>query len=825
MPIRPSNRNGIRDFGHAAGKLAFDHADSVNGVMHIDGIHADALFASYQKSETTRLPNRGRQVYYYEGKIGETNQRDLRTDEYIRKKFDLETDDPIPDDHGVELIPIHHLDRYFGEETDAVAKAIVQDTQLGVAMDESYPFALRRFNSMLVEDEAGSLGFNRCTFTRLVEIGAQDHFESTGRMMEIFMGSQSVLNNREAHVLAAANAMCEAMEPYLLNDVQYDSDFVGSWNTGAKNFLLSSKIVATDALGCVDFEDTLPEPAVENAETAAEIFSTDFTPKALNDGWAVLERRVKGAANQTRSDKRFAEYHQPRRHILFLDTNQLLCDYHGINLDACLREMGFELKASVLDDSIKLFVHKESHGMIITHKPLGVAGDGLPNPNAVEMVIARGLEAAVLQQVSFRVQGIPALPKHRPVLDFVVAGFCYEITANGYHLSRRTAAVMFRNALTTDNAIKKSRLQGSQLTGDEALSYNVRNMERGYGAAKKKQKKMGQVIGDEQDEAYYHSDDDDGSEEEEDNTTITNAEQGGRVSDGMITQQARNIISQVKDPSAHDKLGDCLDELFKKDFSDSKKISARWIGLLRSFNVPGNQACKHIRSILRQQRKRLRSTNGNKYGKGLTLDERKLYEKDWQRALKRILSASNPKHEFYCFDIKVKDDSEEEKTRRYHIFAETVDGLPVVKGLVFHGIKQRIRTMNQRIVRHRNTNAKKTKSFPPGITYGLRKAVPSERNHPVHANLVKASLQYTGEEEEEDLSFMDDFFSDDEEDHEEVDESDDGSLDGSSDEEDDEDQPAASFNTKKRGGDSQGEDEGRRTKSRVSQQGMAGFCV
>ena len=144
-----------------------------------------------------------------------------------------------PDVSPVELFPLWHMDNCFGKEEDTAAKNIVQDLQFQIVLDNNLPFAQRELNRMLLEDGAGNFGFNRQTFTQLMEIGCQDYFDKpNGRMMEFLMCDSDVLDEREALILAATNALWELIEPLLLEEKEYVLFCLSSWCTGKKPGIL-----------------------------------------------------------------------------------------------------------------------------------------------------------------------------------------------------------------------------------------------------------------------------------------------------------------------------------------------------------------------------------------------------------------------------------------------------------------------------------------------------------------------------------------------------------------------------------------------------------
>ena len=465
-------------------------------------------------------------------------------------------------------------------------------------------------------------------------------------------------------------------------------------------------ITATEALGCYDWEDTLPVPAVPNAETAEEIFSEDFSEEALDEAWRIMQSHVLEAAQQLYA------------HLLYIDSNDLICEYHGHDLTQFLESQGFEFKKSVLGDKLRLFLHKESHGIIIVHRPLGIAGDSRKFI-ALEAAIQRSLEAGVLQQISFRAQKLPCLPQERPKHDFVVAGACYEITNKGYHLNRRNSAAMFRNALTDQNAIALCKVAGSNLSEETAITLNVRKKERGY---------------------FKTTSD--------------------RFNDFAIINYARNMISKLKSksPAALNRLGEDLHELFQQNANASTQ-SARWNYLFRAFEkIPGSLECQEVLRMLEKQRKKNRANQGNAQATGLQQNMKDLYEEDWQRVLQNVISYDNPERAFWCMEQAAS--TEDEKYDRYNGLPDEVDGLPVVRLLVYQSVRERLGKMNRTRVLQNNTKAQRVKPFPAGVKYGLSKAPRNERTHKQYPLLVKAMLHYKGEEEAEDIAFMDTFFDD-----------------------------------------------------------------
>lgn len=688
MSIRADN--GVRQLGRIAGAAAFDLADSINAITHIDGMFSDATLDSYGKDGT--ISQFIWQVYWYKhgDKFGTTSNLPKRVQHYIRKQLGLSHDKTIPKKHGVDvnLVPVFSLDNCMDESSDAQAKAIVQDLQLQILLNEDFPYALRELNCMLLEDGAAGLGFSRRTFQQLVEIGCQDHFQKPhGRMMEFLMCDQQVLDKREAYILAATDSLWAEIRLFLTQGVTYIVICLSSWNTGAREELLSSKIVATEALGCQEWYNTLPEPAVPDATTAEEIFSTDFEPEAFDKALRVLQSHVQNQATVPKNTG--------KQHILFLDTNNIVFDYHKLKLESFLVFYGFERKKRVFGGNLNLYVHHVSKEMIITHRPLCIAGDSRPEI-ACDQSIQRGLEAGVLQQVSFRIQNLPCLPQACPTHDFVVAGACYEMSIQGYHLSRRIAAVMFRNALTDENAIKASRLRASG--DDKPLTRNLRNASRAY------------------------------------------KEKAEREYDAAIIACARNMVSQVKHSKEFDNLGDKLQKLFKN--VSSKVESQCWRYLFDSYDVTGNDACQAVVHVLKEQRERLRENVGNASATGLTLDMKDMYELDWNRALDGILGADDPAHHFWCHEAAAQTDKE--KQARYTSLPDECENFPVVKLMNFDGIRTRVNTMNGGILQKKNTRARKVKVFPTGIRYGLYKEQPRQWNSE-YPQLTKCFLLYKGD--------------------------------------------------------------------------------
>lgn len=221
----------IRRLGHTVAEAAFDLSDSVHAITHINGVYYEVVRDSYAMDDIP-IGKKGPTVYWYaeKQKIGETWDRNYREVMYTLKN---------PDVSPVELFPLWHMDNCFGKEEDTAAKNIVQDLQFQIVLDNNLPFAQRELNRMLLEDGAGNFGFNRQTFTQLMEIGCQDYFDKpNGRMMEFLMCDSDVLDEREALILAATNALWELIEPLLLEEKEYVLFCLSSWCTGKKPGIL-----------------------------------------------------------------------------------------------------------------------------------------------------------------------------------------------------------------------------------------------------------------------------------------------------------------------------------------------------------------------------------------------------------------------------------------------------------------------------------------------------------------------------------------------------------------------------------------------------------
>ena len=306
------------------------------------------------------------------------------------------------------------------------------------------------FRSYL-ERGGAELGLKKNIILQVVELGAKLHF-GLRCDFELLMFDTEMYDARVQSVQNAFNVLHPKLEAIYGRDKPVKVNLVASWPPALSKTLKSgeprlfSKPVVMESIAghSVDMEeaDTVPFPAIPNATTIDEAYSTkEYT----------LAHRSEGRKNMKLKVDSLNEYE-----LLFLDSNKFLFEDRnkvyiqgsGGSTLQILVERGYQVDCVVWGHQMTLLAGEKK--AILLHCPLCQAAPCVPRP--MERIIQRGM----LVQLSMMVAGWCQRSNRgrlnqQTFHDAILAGYAFEHARTSLHTSWWIAAASARDVLTPES--------------------------------------------------------------------------------------------------------------------------------------------------------------------------------------------------------------------------------------------------------------------------------------------------------------------------------------------------------------------------------------
>lgn len=404
-------------------------------------------------------------------KIGLTTDHAGRLDWYKIDGYDTSQFD---------LIRIVHLDR-FSEAMDAfVQEHGVRKLVSAIHNDRTCPWQFQLLLKMIFEEGGEYLGLKKAFSNRDVECGVQFYYNEKGYPLSIpaELGTCDVKKYalREAKVQKAVAVLIREISKILNLRQTITADCITAWMTAFEAANDGSTLNATKCLmeyilgRSVNLEetDTIPYPAIPNATTSKEGFSTDYAQHDLDLGMQRLDSRIVGA---------------PHNSILLINTNRILFPGKSGNPmhDHVETIHDYRTVTKVMDDAIILVAHKTEQKIGLIHGAPGMAMHAGKEEIPLWRCVMRGCEMEVLKRVTEHFQSKSDRDPYRvPKANAVFGGYMFEYIRASLQQSKFAAAASFRHviALREVNGFLQNNLAKTPADPNYPMAESVRAKHR-----------------------------------------------------------------------------------------------------------------------------------------------------------------------------------------------------------------------------------------------------------------------------------------------------------------------------------------------------------
>ena len=470
------------------------------------------------------------------------------------------------------------------------------------------PYELRLLLHIIWNRGGHRLGFKKKNVPKFLELGAQLEYALPGTA-EIGMCDTAVIDERRRRTQEAV----EVCLPVFENFVGCNCSGMNSWATGAKSERLSSNIVCVEyALDVFEWEDAIQNPAVLDAATEEEIFSTDFLGLEESEGTLRVIGKITRALNSGQKE------------MVVLDRNETVLFPNGLLERILVVRFQFRKLAQVFGDEVLVFGTVLVR--ILLHRPFCITGDSRW-VISMQQSILRGMALEFCASIIAYIQGKPATTYQAGQPNAITAGALFEMATVGYSLNKKITVTILRDVLTDDDTF--ACLQNALAKSPGDVEYpDSRRARREYMV------EHGTATG---------------------NGGLKN-HNGDRVQDSFIVEHAKNLLSFTSSETIATDVASVINLFAHGSETDSKaKTKAnyyRWKALLKDGNV-----FEPLLSLIKQHRPRQNS--GNTSERGVPEEELKMMLQETRHFWIRInkLACDSP----YDGD----DDSDEEERPVY----------------------------------------------------------------------------------------------------------------------------------------------------------------
>eukprot|EP00797_Seminavis_robusta_P013025 Sro200_g084910.1 n/a (475) ;mRNA; r:82870-84294 len=219
---------------------------------------------------------------------------------------------------------------------------------------------------------------------------------------------------------------------------------------------LSSMIVTTQCTLADEeyknnWSNTIPEPAIPNAKTRKEIFSTAYSAKTKAKGRDRLRNHIKAF-----KCSRFGTQQVDSNDLIF--GGDPASGYDDIH-DFLGNEYSLEKALSLHSEEIVVYTNKGTTHVLLIHRPLCVASDS-QSMIPMENRLRRSITAAILTNAQRQLQGKEPLGPDDFFENPIYAIVAFMIHRIGYHGDLRVSAAFFRDVVTDSsvNALTENQL-------------------------------------------------------------------------------------------------------------------------------------------------------------------------------------------------------------------------------------------------------------------------------------------------------------------------------------------------------------------------------
>jgi len=222
---------------------------------------------------------------------------------------------------------------------------------------------------------------------------------------------------------------------------------VASWATAYMP--LSSKVETDKCLVGKNWMNALPFPAIPNAKTVDEAFSTAYTDKAKAVGCG----RVIG---------KLEELLEQECGIILQDSNNLIFSndpfFRNKSIFQVLEHLGFKYVDSCLHSELVLYMKNKLHAVFV-NKPWCIASDS----QAFITSEQRTLHGAAISTAAFitqKIRGLDALSKNDTFENPINAALGFQLLQKGFHKNLWICAAAFHDRVLCEstNALVQNRL-------------------------------------------------------------------------------------------------------------------------------------------------------------------------------------------------------------------------------------------------------------------------------------------------------------------------------------------------------------------------------